>query len=82
MLPLIIVYQTVAPIAFLWPIFDVGIPGMAAGKKNQLIPWPFSLEIREKVSLSVFSSKTKRTKVLNLLDQFLTMAVEKLSMTA
>jgi len=34
MLPLIIVYQTVAPIAFLWPIFDVGIPGMAAGKKK------------------------------------------------
>jgi hypothetical protein len=38
MLPLIIVYQIVTPIAFLWPIFDAGIPGMASGKKNQLIP--------------------------------------------
>jgi hypothetical protein len=26
------------PIAFLWPIFDVRIPGMAAGKNIQLIP--------------------------------------------
>jgi hypothetical protein len=38
MLPLIIVYQIVTPIAFLWPIFDAGIPGMAAGKKNSTDP--------------------------------------------
>jgi hypothetical protein len=38
MLPLIIVYQIVTPIAFLWPIFDAGIPGMASGKKKSTDP--------------------------------------------
>lgn len=70
------------PIGFLWPIFDVGIPGMAAGKKKSTDPLIIFLEITEKVSLALFPSKNKVNQNLDLQDQFLTMAVEKLSMTA